>query len=166
MNKKTLKLVTSLVAIAMGVLAVVMIFLDAIKMEAFGMSEGYSGLNVVFGKKEEGEEMFKFGVMPLLTYVLALAGAVVAAVKLLTKKNELILNIVTAVLFVAATVLFFLMTNLVSLPEGIKESYDMMKELGFVKLGVGSILAAVFSILGAVAAGAEIAVDKLVKDQE
>ena len=90
MNKKTLKLVTSLVAIAMGVLAVVMIFVKyttfTVSMEYGGVkvesSTAFSGLKTVFGDDEEG---ITFSFLGLIPFVLSLVAVVLVAIKLILK---------------------------------------------------------------------------------
>lgn len=138
---KALKKWFPLISLVAGVLALVCILMACVKSS----TGSASGLEVCFGKKEE---MLKFSIMNLLPYVLAIAGGVVAFLG--AKKGNKIMAYVAIACFAVAAVFFFMATNFVTWDNVIPK--EMQKEMNkALDLGIGSILAAIFSLLGAVA---------------
>lgn len=142
-----------LVAAVLGVVAIVMMFVDTVKLPDTDLGvlgthegEGYSGLKVAFGYKEDDVSIFKFSFMGLLPYLLTLAGVVLAVVSLMKKGNK-VLDIITVALFVVAGVLFFIMPNFIVFA-------DNLIAKGFAEfdyeLAVGAIVAAICSIASGV----------------
>ena len=151
-----------LVAAALGVVAVVMMFVDTIKIpdtKILGETiegEGFSGLKVAFGYKEEDMAIFKFSFMGLLPYVFVIAGAVLAVVNAVAKKNNKILDYVAIALFVVSGVLFFCMPNFVVFADTL--AGKVAAEFDY-ELAVGAIVSAI----SAVASGAVIITKVLLK---
>lgn len=148
---KALKKWFPLISLVAGVLALVMLFLPALKMDIMGVKENYNGLKVAFGNKDAG---FGFSIMNLLPFVLAIVGGVLAFLG--TKKGNKIFAYVAIACFVVAAVFFFMAVNFAQPSKEAIDMYgskklakDMMEEI--LDLGIGSILAAIFSLLGAVA---------------
>lgn len=151
-----------LVAAVLGVVAIVMLFVDTVKVpdtKLLGKTiegEGYSGLKVAFGFKEEDTAIFKFSFMGLLPYLLVLAGVVLTLVNAFAKKNNKILDYVSVAALVVAGVLFFVMPNFVVCADTILGK--IAAEIDY-ELAVGAIVAAVCSI----ASGAVVLVKTLLK---
>lgn len=159
MAKKSLNLgkILSLVAAVLGVVAIVMIFVDTIKTpEVLGESEAFSGLKVAFGYEEEEIEIFKFSFMGLLPYLLTLAGVVLTVLNALAKKSNKIFDFVSVVAFVVAGILFFCMPSFVSFADTFVGEFAA--EIDY-KLAVGAVVAAI----SAIASGAVLLVKTLLK---
>ena len=140
--KKYLPLVAGILAIV----AVVMMFLPAV--EFYGATN--SGLQVTFGM-----EGWSFSFMSLLTYVLALVGAVLCFMA--AKKDSFILNIVAAIVLVVAAIFFFMAPNFAMGPGGITAA-----QIGC-SAGIGAVLGGVCSILAAVGIAVPAVLNKLGK---
>ena len=140
--KKILKYLPFLPAV-FGVLALIMIFLPAItiEIEALDKTYNYNGLTTVFGSEKDG---FAFSFMNLLTYLLVIAAIACNVIGVLKKKQ--IFSYVVVACFLLATIFFFCTVSFVSFVEGASYMEDAFKEMS--DLGVGSILAGVFGILG------------------
>ena len=136
--KKILKYLPFLPAV-FGVLALIMIFLPAIKIA--GADKTYNGLTTVFGSEKDG---FAFSFMNLLTYLLVIAAIACNVIGVLKKKQ--IFSYVVVACFLLATIFFFCTVNFVSFIDSLSSMADVLKEM--IDLGVGSILAAIFCILG------------------
>ena len=162
-KKSTLGLVFSAGAVIFAIVAVCMMFADAVKLvSGENVLVSYKGTQVAFGYSETypiiGEVKFlNFSFMNLLPYILALAGAVVAVLAALSKKSFL-LNIIAVACFVAAAVFFFTAASYVSVAgsEGsgslnalVKNIVDALKDGDNLKIAIGSILGGVFSIVAA-----------------
>ena len=148
--KKLLKL-APLLAAALGVIALLMLFLPAVIAD----ETSYNGLKVVFGYTEETKAIvstiktviLKFSFMNLLTYLLVICGIVLS---ILNKdgKNKLFFLIATAC-FIIAAILFLCTVSLTVINP------DWVKLIGYIghdiketwKLGAGAIIAAITSIL-------------------
>lgn len=143
-----------LISLALGVVAICMIFLPAIVQKAEDPLT-FSGLQVAFGYSETNGNLvynyLAFSFMNLLPYILLLAGVVLLCLSAMGKSFKFV-NLVVCCLFVVAGVFMFLTlsfvvpaTNLGGYLNGINvENYA---------LGVGSILGGIFAILAGVASG-------------
>ena len=151
------------IAAVLGVVAVVMMFVDTIKIPdtdlgALGTAEGegYSGLKVAFGYKEEGTAIFKFSFMGLLPYLLTLVGVVLTVVNSLAKKTNKMFDFISIIVFVVAGVLFFIMPNFVVCADTIVGK--IASKIDYT-LAIGAIVSAIATI----ASGAVILVKTLLK---
>ncbi len=151
------------VAAVLGLVAVVMLFVQAVKVPdvetALGTIKndgGYTGLQVAFGKSEEDVKVLSFSFMALLPVLLVIAGSVLSALQMASKKGSKILDYVAVVCFVVAGVLYFIMPSFVVGADTIVGK--IAAEIDYV-LAVGSIVAAICSIL----AGATVLVKNLLK---
>lgn len=144
-------------AVVLAALAVVFFFAcDVMKVDFMGVSEGVgNGFETTFGKKEAGETVFKFNFMGLVTVLLAVA-ALVLSVLYALKGNDL-MGLVAAACFVVAAIFFFSTKGFVLTANDGKEYADMYK------LAIGSILAGILSIVGAVAVAVPVVLKKLGK---
>lgn len=151
-----------LVAAVLGVVAIVMLFVDNVKIpdtKFLGETiegEGYAGTKVAFGFKEEDIAIFKFSFMGLLPYLLVVAGVVLTLVNAFAKKNNKILDYVAVVALVVAGVLFFIMPNFVVCSDTVLGK--IAAEIDY-ELAVGAIVAAICAI----ASGAVVLVKTLLK---
>lgn len=170
-KKKTkLPYYLSLATTLFALLAVVMIFLPAIATEEdatfLGLKKTYSGLQTAFGYKKTtlGGEVthWHFSFMSLLTYLLPLAAFVLLAISSFGKKQNKLFVLLATVCLIASAVFFFSTVSFASFNEKITKGSSSIggdvKEL--FKLGVGSILGGVLSILGALSAGAALVLKK------
>lgn len=153
----------SLIAAVLGIVAFVMMFVDTIKVPdtdlgALGTveGEGYSGLKVAFGYKEDSVAIFKFSIMGLLPYLLTLTAVVLTLVNTFAKKNNKIFDFVSLVAFVVAGVMFFFMPNFVVCADTIIGK--IAAEIDY-KLAVGAIVSAISAIIS----GAVLLVKSLLK---
>lgn len=141
------------VAIVLGLVAVCMLFVDAVKVpdtEVLGNTiegEGYSGLKVAFGYKEEDTAVFGFSFLGLLPVILVLVGMVLTALNTASKNSNKILDYVSMIAFVVAGVLYFIMPSFVVCTDTLLGK--VAAEIDYV-LAVGSIIAAICSILAGV----------------
>lgn len=152
-----------LVAAVLGVVAVVMLFVDNVKVPdtdlgILGTVEGtgYTGLQVAFGSSEKDVEVLAFSFMALLPYLLVIGGVVLSALGAFAKKGSKILDYVSIALYVVAGVLFFIMPNFMVFADtllGVAAS-----KLEYV-LTTGAVVAAVCSLLS----GATVLVKNLLK---
>ena len=143
-----------IIALALGVIAICMMFLPAITQKADDPTT-FNGLQVAFGYSETSGNLtynyLAFSFMNLLPYILLLAGVVILVLALIGKPFKF-LNLVVCCLFVVAGVLLFLThafivpaTNLGGYVNGINpENYT---------LGIGAILGGIFAILAGGASG-------------
>lgn len=146
-NKQSLVI---LIVLCLGVLATLTIFLPALVTGSGDNKVFYSGLDVTFGKTLAdlgvlAKGKIPFSILALLAYLLPIIGGTI--VLFAPKKNK-ILKPIAMLLFLASAVLLFL------LPEYIK----MVSESGLFgnsaatnlggSLTWGSIMGAIFSILG------------------
>lgn len=150
-KKSSLGKLLQLIAALLGVVAIVMMFIDTIKVPdtdlgALGSveGEGYSGLKVAFGYKEEDVAIFKFSILGLLPYLLSLVGVVLTFVNAFAKKNNKMFEFISIVAFVVAGVLFFIMPNFVVCADTLLGK--AAAEIDY-KLAVGAIVSAIAAIL-------------------
>ncbi len=141
-----------LIAAVLGVVAIVMMFVDTVKIpdtKILGETiegEGYSGLKVAFGYKEDDVAIFKFSFMGLLPYILVLAGVVLTLVNTFAKKNNKILDFVSVGLLIVAGVLFFIMPNFIVFADTL--AGKIAAEIDY-ELTVGAIIAAISAVASA-----------------
>ena len=147
------------VAAVLGIVALIMLFVEAVKVPDTDLGvlgtlegEGYTGLQVAFGKENE----LAFSFMALLPVLLVVAGAVLSALQIFAKKGIKVLDFVAIVCFVAAGVLYFIMPSFIVAAETVAGL--VIEKIEYV-LAIGSIIAAICSIL----AGATILVKALLK---
>ena len=152
-----------LIAAVLGVVSIVMMFVDTVKIPDTDLGvlgtvegEGYSGMKIAFGYKEDDVAVFGFSFMALLPYLLALAGVVLSAVNMLAKKSNKILDLVAVVAFVVAGVLFFIMPNFMVFADTI--TGKIAAEIDY-KITIGAIVSAITAI----ASGAVVLVKTLLK---
>lgn len=154
--------ILSFVALALGVVALCMIFVTVVATPdktTLGVTvEGIkvSGLKAAFGYSEEDVANLAFSFMALLPWILVLAGVVLSALNTFAKKASKVLDFVAVIAFVAAGVLFFIMPSFLvfaeTVPGAILEALEW-------KLAVGAIVAAICSIV----AGALVLAKNLLK---
>lgn len=159
-SKKQISSIVSLISAALGIVALVMIFLPAIGVK--DTETTYTGLQIVFGYKEKPfmseVTVFEFSFMNLLTYLLVIAGVVFTVLGLLGKGSKFA-TFIAAICFLVGGIFFFFqlqfcipnttVSNVTSLFGG------NIKEIG--SLGAGSIIGGICSILAAIALGYNIA---------
>ena len=144
----------SIIAAVLGVVAVAMLFLAAVKVPdttilgATIEGECLTGLQVAFGYSEENIQCLSFSFMALLPWVLILLG-IVASLLTSSKKGSKLLAIVSTVLFAAAAVLLFLMPGFMVFAESL--AGIALKAFTW-KLGIGAIIAGICSALASVVA--------------
>lgn len=156
-RKKSSQLI-SLITVAsciLGLVAVVMMFLPAIGVK--DSDKTFTGLQIAFGYATEldlgitkvSTTIFNFSFMNLLTYILALAGTVVALLGLVGKNFAgALFRFVAAGCFIVSAVFFFLSLNF-CLPNDTASS--VMTFLGGNIKEIGTLAAG--SIIGGCAAG-------------
>lgn len=106
----------------------------------FGSESSFAGTEIVFGN----DSVFGFSFMALLPYVLTLLGVALLVLKAVDVVD---LEIVAFAAFVVAAVFFFLTSSFVVISDEYLDK--LIRVAGDFKLGVGSILAGVFSALAA-----------------
>ncbi len=146
------KQIFTLGALCSAVLAVIMLFLDAVKVDAglFG-SGGASGFDIIFGKDRDNVSIV--GIVLLLCLV---AIIVLSVLKMVGKGNK-VYNLIIVVAAVLAAIIFFMFTtNLVLNMDS--TAYELVKSL--YSLGIGAILGGIFCLLAAGCAAAEIVTEK------
>ena len=140
---------------AIGVLALIMIFLPAISVS--GADTTYNGFTAIFG----GENIFAFSFMNMLTYMFVI-GAIVCNILYVLKKKQLFSYIGVGCFFLAS-IFFFCTVEFIVIPDyfdGVKDIYKS----GF-NLGTGAILAAVLCIIGAIVSAFAAFGDKFFKNK-
>lgn len=152
-KKKNLNLVSLLIA-GLSLIAFIMMFLTAIKVDAgIGEVTTYSGLNVIFGHSETmgslSQEVFKFSFMNLIPYLLIIAVIVLSVLSFL-KGNKLFTLIAIALAIIAGVLLLFTVQFTVLPSEMAQKSFDAMADEGVVKLGAGPIVGAIAMFVSAV----------------
>ena len=157
MAKKNLKYyIPGAIALVFGIAAFCMMFLEAVKYTADLLitetSYSYTGMQIAFGYKETmgsgalsvETTILNFNFLALLAFLLPVIGGVLA----LVFKNGLITKIVTTACFVVGAVFLFSTVGLATI--GMEEfQQNIVAELT-ASLGIGPIIGAVLSILGAV----------------
>ncbi len=157
-------------AILLSILAFVMLFLPAIVTKEAKLDTEYTGFQLAFGyKKTIGSKEFaklNFSFMNFLTVLLPLAALVLTALNSFGKKQNKLLTLLAAICLAVAGVFFFMSLNFASFnkPETIADVIEAGLTLYIpkeaFKLGIGAILGGVFSLLGALASFASLALDK------
>ena len=157
-SKANVGQILTLVAILLGIVAVVMMFVSAIGVKDSDVT--YTGLQVAFGFKEAtilgGEVIvFNFSFMNLLTYVLATVGVVFAILGIIGKGSKFA-SLISAIAFVASGVFFF-MTISFSIPNEDVSAIINLKD-AYV-LGVGSIIGGIVSIISGICCLANVVIE-------
>ena len=148
-----LKKYSPLIAGILAIVAAVMIFLPAVQQTSFYGTATDSGLNVTFGLNG-----WAFSFMNLVTYALAILGAVLCFMSV--KKENDALNIIAAVILVVAAVFFFMTVNFSTVEiMGVKTSANSFG----CSLGIGAILGGICSIIAAVGIVCPLVLKKLGK---
>ena len=133
MNKKTLKLIVLGCEVVLAVVAFIMMFLPAVEGKVLGTT--YNSFQTAFGYTDSNTsfKVLEFSFGNFLTFVFFLVAVGTCCAKVLFKKSSIgkLLGFVSAVLFILAGVFFFL--NSVFMGDGYS-------------LGIGAILAGIFSI--------------------
>lgn len=142
----------SIIAAVLGVVAVAMLFLAAVKVPdttilgATVEGECLTGLQVAFGYAEESVQCLSFSFMALLPWALILVGIVTSALAA-SKKTAKLLAILSTVVFAAAAVLLFLMPSFMVFAETL--AGVALKAFTW-NLGIGAIIAGICSALAGV----------------
>ncbi|MBE7101419.1 MAG: hypothetical protein E7364_07450 [Clostridiales bacterium] len=145
---KALKKWFPLISLICGALALVMIFLPAGSL----FEENHTGLQVCFGDKDEH---LAFSIMNTVCFVIGIVGGVLAYLG--AKSNNKIMKYVAIVCFVAGVILFICSRNFIQFTSEVPSA--MAKEIRKeVEAGIGSILAAIFCAIGAVATVCDVVV--------
>lgn len=150
------------VALALGVVAICMLFVNAVATPdvktALATVEGekVTGLQVAFGYSEKEIEILGFSFMALLPWILVIAGVVLTALSTFSKKGSKLFDFISIAAFIVAGVLFFIMPNFMVFAETLAGAVWEALEW---KLAIGSIVAAVCSIV----AGGAVLVKNLMK---
>ena len=144
--------VLNAVAVALGVVAVCMLFLTSVKvvtkvLGVTGTTE-FKGKEVVFGL----EDFAGFSIMNLLPYILVVVGVVFAVVSLASKKKAKMFDYIAGIALVVGGVLFFVTAGFTQWTESYKNVLDLgiKAETTTVSLGIGAIISAITSILAGV----------------
>ncbi len=146
MTKKKTSPIPVILAVLLGLAAIVMLFVPSIGIKDTDTT--YTGLQVVFGHSESGIVFFGFSFMNLLPYILALGGVVFAVLAMLGSGSKFA-ALISAVLFVAAGILFFLSVQCCLPNEGLKTflSWFGGDVKDYLVLAGGTIAAGVLSIV-------------------
>lgn len=137
--------IIDLVVLLLGIAAICMMFLTAVNYTGsyFGSTSAFTGTEIIFGD-ENG--VFAFSFMAMLPYLLTLIGVVLVVLKLF---NVFDLELVAFIAFVVAAVFFFIAPSFVVIAD--QTADKLIRLAGSFSLGVGSILAGVFSALSGLA---------------
>ena len=148
------KKIISLAQIALGALALIMVFLPFLKAG----DETVNGLKVIFGSEDYG---LKFSFMGLVLFLLVIAIIVLPVIKFLKPEKAKLLNIITLVCAVVAAILFFcactsFVTSLDT--DGVPAEWkdELVKQFfEALDLGIGAILGGIIAILSGAAAAVD-----------
>lgn len=148
MNKALIKKIVYGVAALFAVIAIIMLAAPALSAKVGDGSA--SGADVAFGNKDKG---FAFSFLYFLPYLLVIIGLAFTVVALLGKLGK-VAPIVAIVCYVVAAVLFFLPVQAFSIdaPAGMPAEYvnEYKKVMAdAMNIGIGAIMAAIFSIVAA-----------------
>ena len=162
--KKHLGKILAGVSILLAVLALIMVFVGygaAPGDKAIMGSKSVKLLKLVFGNKDQG---FAASAGLIIAFILVIGGIACTVVSLLGKGGKIV-PIVGAVLLVVGGVLYFCTVQFVTfdIPDGTPDALaDMIKDAfkESYKLGAGSILAGVLSILSGILCASTILVKK------
>ena len=160
-KKCDLGLIATFVAVLLGVVAVIMMFVPSVAV--IDSDTVYKGTDMVFGLKTTepiiGEVIyFEFSFMNLLTYILAIVGVVFTVLAFLGKGSKFAMLIAT-IAFVLAGIFFLLQVafcvpgkDLEEFINGLGSFFGEEKSVkDSLKLGAGSIVGAICSFLSAIA---------------
>jgi hypothetical protein len=142
--------ILSFAAVALGVVAVAMLFLAAVKTPDIDgklikvEGQTLTGLQVAFGYSEKELACLSFSIFALLPYILVLAGTILTAMNTFGKKPSKLFDFISLVSFIAAGVMFFLMPGFMVFAETLTGAALKLIEW---ELAFGSIVAAVCSLL-------------------
>ncbi len=154
---KTFKKFAPVIATLFGVLAIVMLFLPAI---GYAEDKSFTGFQAIFGYTETTKvpvigteiktEMLAFSFMNLLPVLCVAAGVVLCLLSFVGKGNKFF-AFIAAVCFIVAAVLFFLTVSFAVAGKAVtlEGTLAQSKVKESWTLGVGPILAAIFSIFAA-----------------
>lgn len=144
------------ILVLVAVVTLCMAFLPAVKSE--NSDTTYTGFEVMFGKSlgtvnlivVSGNSSITFSILAVLGFMLPLVGSIICA---LLVKNKGLAGIITCACFVASAVLLFLIPSITSIATsgsflGSASTTNTFKDLGY-GLGIGSIIGASVSIVGA-----------------
>lgn len=124
-------------AIAGGLALILGLFCPAVAIDFMGVKETENGMNCMLGK-DGGEFVF----MMLLTVLLVVV-AIVCSILAYVKADNKLFALIAAACFAVAAIFYFSTKGFYLTANDAKEVADMFK------LGIGSILAGILSILGA-----------------
>ena len=145
------------ILVLVAVVTLCMAFLPAVKSE--NSDTTYTGFEVMFGKSlgtinlivVSGNSSITFSILAVLGFMLPLVGSIICA---LLVKNKGLAGIITCACFVASAVLLFLIPSITSIATtssllgSASTTTNTFKDLGY-GLGIGSIIGASVSIVGA-----------------
>ena len=138
---KALKKWFPLISLICGALALVMIFLPAGSL----LDEDFKGTQIAFG---DSDKYLEFSILNTLSFVIGVVGGVLAFLG--AKSNNKALKYAAIACFVLGVILFLCSKNFVQfdsiVPKEVVKAYR--KEM---EAGIGSILAAIFCVVGAAA---------------
>lgn len=171
---KKLNKLLSLIMFACFLVAIIMIFVPAVKIDSIMFAEkSYNGLKIIFGYTSKNNiggglnyeaEVFKFSFMNLLTYILVLVALLLTCMEIVkNSKKASIVTYVTILCAIVAGVFFFLTRNFVVVSDSVKKGFDTAKTT-FAKeaeLGAGSIIGGVTCLLGGLCGAAKVILPKL-----
>lgn len=139
------------IGVVLGVVALCMLFVDAVKLADVKTSLGtvkldgsFSGASVAFGYAYEGTAVLKFSFLGFLPFLLTIGGVVLTLVRMFAKKSTKILDYVAIAVFVVAGVLFFIMPSFMVFADNLVAKIVSAPEY---TLAVGSIIAGICSLL-------------------
>lgn len=146
------------ILVLVAVVTLCMAFLPAVK--STNGDNTYTGFDVMFGKSlgsvnifvANGESSITFSILAVLGFMLPLVGSIISALLI---KDKGIAGLITCACFIASAVLLFLIPSITSVSTTASTiitsgttTTSTFKELGY-ELGIGSIIGASVSIVGA-----------------
>lgn len=152
---KAFKKFAPVIAAALGVIAIIMLFVPAVVLSE---DTSYNGWQAMFGYtettsllgKEVKTEVLAFSFMNLLSLILVAAGIVLCVLSFLGKGNKFF-ALIAAACFIVAAVFFFLTLVFTIAGTGLTLDGTLAQEKvkeGW-KIGAGPIIAGILSILAA-----------------
>lgn len=156
-KKNSLSKLLSFVALVAGVGALTMMFLPSLHIEGtlafLRAGSDFTGLQTAFGYASENVTYFTFSFLNLLSYLMVLASVVLIALKLFgVLKGNLVDYLCIAMLTVSG-VFFFLTVQFAVMSEGLSNAIsiaNLARTTVTTHLGIGAILAGVFSLVSAI----------------
>lgn len=140
--------ILEILAASLGLIALLMIFVNTIKIpdtKILGKAiegTGYTGLNIVFGLKENDVAIFSFSIMALIPYLLVIGGIIIS-ISNAAKKTNKGRTLISAILFAVAGVFYFLMPNFIVCASTL--GGKVAAEIDYV-LTTGAIISAITSL--------------------